>query len=324
MNSAGRLVSTTRSKGKELMRSMIYMYKRFVKGHNKAGRWVAGSVYCVGIVVCLLLFSGADREVTSTDVAMLTDPIPVDGFEPYTESIGESLVTFDMIPVEGGTVVLQTPDGEQRVEVPSIWISETEVTWDAYDIFAYSLDIPEAERIQYADAESRPSRPYEAPDYGFGHQGYAAMSVTFHAATEYAKWLSEKTGHTYRLATEAEWQHAALAGLEADAELTEDALQELAWFKANAESKTHPVASKEPNALGIYDMLGNVQEWVIGYDGKPVTRGGSYRDDVAEVQYNTRETQSRRWNERDPQIPKSRWWLSDGPFVGFRIVRALD
>lgn len=245
-------------------------------------------------------------------------------FTGYTQKIGNSLVSFDMVPVEGGTVVLETPEGEMEVEVGSFWMSSTEVTWDAYDIFAYQLDLPEAERISNADATSRPSRPYEPPDYGFGHQGYAAMSVTFKAAKDYTEWLSEKTGVTYRLATEAEWLHAALAGKAHDTMLSAEELAEVAWFEDNAEDKTQAVATKAPNTLGLYDMLGNVQEWVVGYDDKPVTRGGSYRGDLDEVQFSVRSKQTRKWNERDPQIPKSRWWLSDGPMVGFRIVRSLE
>ena len=258
-----------------------------------------------------------------TDIAQ-ESTVPLDtAFVAYTQKIGESLVTFDMVPVEGGTVQMTTPDGVQEVEVASFWMSTTEVTWDAYDIFAYQLDLPEAERIKNAEATTRPSRPYESPDYGFGHQGYAAMSVTYKAAEQYTKWLSEKTGVEYRLATEAEWVYAALAGQDEGAVLEEEELDSVAWFDGNADDKTHPVAAKEANPLGLYDMLGNVQEWVVGYDEKPVTRGGSYRDDADEVQYGMRAKQTRKWNERDPQIPKSKWWLSDGPMVGFRIVRSM-
>ena len=245
-------------------------------------------------------------------------------FTAYTQAIDQSLVSFDMVPIPGGTVVMMTPDGEQEMEIAPFWMSATEVTWDAYDIFAYQLDLPESERIVHADATTRPSRPYEPPDYGFGHQGYAAMSVTYKAAKDYAEWLSEKTGVSYRLATEAEWLHAALAGKSHETVLSEEELLEVAWFDGNAEDKTHAVASRVANAWGLYDMLGNVQEWVVGYDEKPVTRGGSYRDDAQGVQFTSRKKQTRKWNERDPQIPKSRWWLSDGPMVGFRIVRSLE
>lgn len=221
-------------------------------------------------------------------------------------------------------MTLMTPDGLEEVDLSSFWMSTTEVTWDAYDVFAYQLDLPEAERIQNADASTRPSRPYEPPDYGFGHQGYPAMSITFKAAQRYVTWLSEKTGVTYRLATEAEWLYAALAGNSHETMLSADDLDQIAWYEENANDKTHPVASKAPNGFGLYDMVGNVQEWVVGYDEKPVTRGGSYRDDAEEVQFSERAKQTRKWNERDPQIPKSKWWLSDGPMVGLRVVRTLD
>lgn len=252
----------------------------------------------------------------SEDTATTDDPL-----EPYTESIPESLVTFDMIPVPAGTVTIKTEEGEQEVAVEPVWMSATEVTWDLYDIFAYRLDIPEGERTKYADAKTRPSRPYEAPDYGYGHKGYAAICITYHAAEQFAVWLSEKTGKHYRLATEAEWQQAATAGGARTEVMTAEMLEDVAWFEANADDQAQPVASKEPNALGFYDMLGNVLEWVTGVDGKPITRGGSFYDDVEEVQYDARARQTRKWNETDPQIPKSKWWLSNGSFVGFRIVR---
>jgi formylglycine-generating enzyme required for sulfatase activity len=101
----------------------------------------------------------------------------------------------------------------------------------------------------------------------------------------------------------------------------DDDLSTVAWFEANAEDQAQAVAGKQPNALGFYDMLGNVVEWVTGVDGEPATKGGSFLDEPGDVQIDARARQTRKWNETDPQIPKSKWWLSDGPFVGFRIVR---
>ena len=84
------------------------------------------------------------------------------------------------------------------------------------------------------------------------------------------------------------------------------------------------MGTKAPDAIGLLDLFGNAAEWVITTDGAPVLRGGSYRDPPAAVGPSARSVQDPSWNERDPQLPKSRWWLSDGPFAGFRIVRDID
>ncbi len=220
----------------------------------------------------------------------------------YTEKIPGSLVEFTMIRVPGREV----------------WIGETEVTWNLFDIWAFRLDLSDADVAAEVDAESRPSRPYGAPDRGFGHSGYPAIGMTHHAAHEFCKWLSLKTGKKYRLPTEEEWEFAARAGALSEP----DDLESFAWFWENSEDKTHPVRSKRPNAWGMYDVLGNVAEWAVDKDGKPLVCGGSWKDKV--VGFSVRARQSEGWNQTDPQNPKSRWWLSDAPFVGFRVVCERD
>jgi formylglycine-generating enzyme required for sulfatase activity len=164
------------------------------------------------------------------------------------------------------------------------------------------------------DAVTRPSKPYLPPDRGFGHEGYAAICLSHASATEFCRWLSARSGKKFRLATEDEWELACGSAP------AKEAIGELAWGAGNAEAKPHHVATKSPNALGVYDMLGNVAEWVDGRDGKPVTKGGSYKTPLEELSPALRQKQDRSWNSSDPQVPKSKWWLADGPFVGFRIV----
>ncbi|MDH7571717.1 MAG: formylglycine-generating enzyme family protein, partial [Armatimonadota bacterium] len=193
-------------------------------------------------------------------------------------------------------------------------------TWDVFDVFAYRLDVPE-ERREQVDASTRPSKPYGAPDRGFGHEGYPAMSLSYLAAEKFCAWLSEKSGKKFRLPTEAEWEYACRAGQLAAAPFKDKAdLDKVAWYYDNADDTTHPVAKKAPNAWGLYDMLGNVKEWCVGLDGKPVVRGGSYDDPAEKVHPGAREPFNPDWQMTDPQEPKSRWWLTDGPMVGFRVV----
>lgn len=226
----------------------------------------------------------------------------------YRESIDGTLVQFELVLVGGG------PTGP-------FYIGRTEVTWDLYDVFALALDRQADARG--ADATARPSEPYGAPDQGWGHAGYPAISVTRAAADAFCLWLSKKTGKTYRLPTEAEWTHvAALAS--GRAPLTRESADRLAWHRDNADARTRPVATKSPDAIGLFDLFGNAAEWVASADGAAVARGGSYRDAPAAIGPDARSVQDPSWNERDPQLPKSRWWLSDGPFVGFRVVREID
>jgi len=252
--------------------------------------------------------------------------------QPYTETLEGTLVTFDMIPVPGGTYQYSDPEqggAMTTVELKPLWLGKTEVTWDEYDVYLYGLDKPTTgtaevaageEGVETADAVARPSSPYEPPDLGWGHTGYAAMHISYWAAREYCKWLSLKTGKTYRLPTEAEWEWACNAGGLPPRPAEAGVLDQVAWYAGNSGERTHPVGSKAPNAWGLYDMLGNVAEWAEGPGVMHVVRGGSFREPVEGVSPTARARQTAAWQARDPQIPKSRWWLSDGPFVGFRVV----
>jgi hypothetical protein len=235
---------------------------------------------------------------------------------PFVETVPGSIVKFTMRPVT-------TWDVADRPR--TVWFAETETTWDAYDVFFLRLD--EQPGVQAGgegpDAITRPSLPYSPPDRGWGHSGYPAIGVTFHAATKYCEWLSERTGRRYRLPTAAEWRDATweLCGSGAEPQPRMD------WFADNSGDTTRPVAELSPNHLGLYDIVGNVAEWGIGDDGKPVVLGGSYRTDletITEDEANAAlyygDPQSRAWNANDPAFPKSKWWLSDAPFVGFRVV----
>ena len=246
-------------------------------------------------------------------------------FETFEEKIPGVLMPLKMVAIKGGKfqmAPIEQGGQPKEVEVKNFYISEIEVPWDIFDTFAFSLDMTEEEKKKDdalpKENRSRPSKPYGAPDHGFGHQGYAAISMTHKSAEKFCGWLSAKTGKKYRLPTEAEWEYAARAG--GPAEVAPDAIDKVAWYWDNVEEKTQPVKTKEANAWGLHDVLGNAAEWVNGADGKPVARGGSYKTRAKKLSYALREPQTPQWNETDPNDPKSTWWLSDGKHVGFRVV----
>lgn len=233
--------------------------------------------------------------------------------ERFEQKIEGWLPSFYLRRIPAGEITM----GGKKVAVKALWVGETEITWDVYDIYAFRMDQTEEQKAHGVDAEARPSKPYGAPDRGFGHAGRAALGMTINAAEMFCKWLNKKTGKTYRIPTEAEWEYAARAGQQ-DNKVN---LDEVAWYWDNADDKAHPVGKLKPNAWGLFDMLGNTWEWAIDLKGTPVVCGGSYNDKAEKVSFTAREYYNPKWQEADAHVPKSKWWLSDGPFIGMRVVR---
>jgi formylglycine-generating enzyme required for sulfatase activity len=175
--------------------------------------------------------------------------------------------------------------------------------------------------------------------------GFPANSMSQYGALMYCRWLYGKTGIFYRLPTEAEWEYACRAGSATAFPFGDDAakLGEYAWTQENSEETYHKVGEKKPNAWGLYDMMGNVGEWTLDqYDEKgyekaaaanpwnqptvktPRTiKGGTYLEPATAARSAARLKSDENWNNRDPQIPRSKWWNADAPFIGFRIVRPV-
>jgi formylglycine-generating enzyme required for sulfatase activity len=242
-----------------------------------------------------------------------------------TITVPGAIVEFALVKLPPGKISLKDKDGrEKQFEIKPIWIGRNEVTWNEYDTFWMVLDLPERERARSRAhlivGGSRPAVPYAPPDRGWGHDGFPAGSMHCRWAKAYCEWLSSKTGRKYRLPTEAEWEYACRAG---GPPVTPDKAQldKIAWYAGNSEQQRHKVASKEPNAWGLYDMLGNVAEWVTRDDKSEVVAGGSFLDDAADVHSGARAAKNDSWERDDPQVPKDTSWFWNGGHVGFRVVR---
>jgi formylglycine-generating enzyme required for sulfatase activity len=257
-----------------------------------------------------------------------------------------------MVSIPAGTFTLGSPaserdregdEGPQKpVKLSAFWMEEHEVTFAEWDAFFKNLDVPQTKAIA-VDAVSRPTAQYIDLTWGMGRDAnHPANSMSQQAGIMYCKWLYNQTGFFYRLPTEAEWEYACRAGDKPDLKK----LMEKAYFKDNSKTKFHKVMSNSANAWGLYDMLGNLSEWTLDqYDPAAyekladgvkdptvppaskyprVGRGGSYLDEGSVLRCSNRIPSSPDWNKRDPQIPKSRWWLTDGMFMGFRVVRPVQ
>ena len=277
---------------------------------------------------------------------------------------------FAMVPIPAGEYFMGSPDTEDKrkadegpqvkVKIDAFWMGATEVTWDLFKPFmltpqarwkdgtkkAFSREEPAV------DAIASPTVPYIDMTFGMGDSGFPAISMTSHAANKFCQWISAQTGHFYRLPTEAEWEYAARAGTTTRWSFgdEESKLGEYAWYYKNSEANTHPVGTKKPNPWGLYDMHGNVTEWVqdqysaefynaltTGSKEIPVSnpfnklvreypqvvRGGNWDDDPEGLRSACRRGSTTMWKGQDTDIPKSRWFHTNGIFLGMRMVRPL-
>ena len=289
--------------------------------------------------------------------------------KPYKNRITGTLVDYEMVPIKGGIFLMGSPESEKgrnedegpqrKVKVSSFWMGKHEVTWDEYHKFMYyqkNDSLKNDSTAFYLDAVATPTKPYVNMDFGMGTGKHPAICMTQHSANKYCQWLSAKTGHFYRLPTEAEWEYAARAGTTTayswgDKDDTAT-LNTLTWNQKNVfdlitfEARYRPVGGKKPNPWGLYDIHGNVAEWVLdGYapyktakgivdnpwvkGTKPyphVARGGSFHDQIplSKLRSAARIFSGPHWKQQDPQLPKSIWYLTDATFLGMRPVRPLE
>ena len=291
--------------------------------------------------------------LTLTLLLIGTHYLQAQDFKTYDQSITGTSITFKLAAIPGGSFTIGShisergrdeDEGPQKeIKVTAFWMGVKEVTFAEWDLYFKDVTLPQAKNL---DGVTRATPQYIDLTWGMGRDGKHPTNSMSHAASiMYCKWLYSTTGIFFRLPTEAEWEYACRAGSSTAYPFGDDAsvLNEHGYFKENSNTKFHHVGQLKPNAWGLYDMLGNLSEWTIDQydplcyskmsDKDPrtdpvskhpkVIRGGSYLDESKELRCANRKASDASWNKRDPQIPKSKWWLTDGMFVGFRVVRPL-
>jgi len=244
-----------------------------------------------------------------------------------------------MIRVEGGSFLMgsEHQDYEQpihEVQVSDFYLGQCPVTNAQYAAFLRAYGSDKVKSGEYSEQKmivphawgiDRLEGDWQAHP---GFENHPVVNVSWYGAVTFCDWLSEKAGKAYRLPSEAEWEYAARGGRHKSPfeYAGSHKLMEVGWYSKNSGGSTQPVGLLLPNALGLYDMSGNVWEWCADHwhrnydgapdDGKPwttggeadrrVVRGGSWSDlpDLCRVSL-------RSWDFADDRLS----------FQGFRVSR---
>ncbi|MBK9390782.1 MAG: SUMF1/EgtB/PvdO family nonheme iron enzyme [Bacteroidetes bacterium] len=339
-----------------------------VKGGNAHLAYISGNepLRCIN---CHLNVGHYDRNavhaqdssfgvIASGNQTLYTEAAKVDKFESFTEMIPGTTVSFDMVAIPEGSFNMGSHENEplrdvdespvRKVTLSKFWIAKTEVTWDEYLAFfraTSSQGRTEGQIItrKNTDAISGATPPWGAPDQGWGKGKRPAITMSWHAANVYCRWLTKVTGKKYRLPTEAEWEYACRGGSEtpyffegSPKDFTSDGflkkffgpdtavISSRVIYKENSSSKTQEPSSVTGNQFGLLNMSGNVYEFCLDFYSpdsyrndttslynprgpetgqEHVIRGGSFKSDAGEVRSAARD------------FTKNKAWLMTDPQI---------
>jgi formylglycine-generating enzyme required for sulfatase activity len=191
-------------------------------------------------------------------------PPPTKPGQSFRDKLKDGSMGPEMVQIPGGTFQMGSNEGKSdekpvhTVSVKSFALGKYEVTFEEYD--------------KFCDATGR-SR---LSDNSWGPGKRPVINVSWDDVKAYTKWLSEQTGKDYRLPSEAQWEYACRAGSTGKYSFGDDVNQlgNYGWYDGNSGIKTHSVGEKQANKFGLYDMHGNVREWLEdvyhnSYSGAP-------------------------------------------------------
>ena len=277
-------------------------------------------------LTCFLLLIGC-TQTTQQQPSITPGPLFETLPECYTERVpmaAGQYAQYEMVLIPGSA------DGR----VAPFYIGRTEVTWDMFMEWCYGTELSSREHVRLIDMGLRPSiigMGHPQIEYGWANDEKGpAVGLSWQTARAYCIWLTAVTGRSYRLPTDTEWQHVfELSGGVPNDERT---LLSRAVLQDNAElheiiefAMPRTVAQGEPDALGLYDLLGNAAEWVQPMAGRRWVRGGHFDlpADAFTPDWRAFEDQEV-WNASYPQLPYSRHWYIDHVYQGIRLVCEVE
>lgn len=256
-------------------------------------------------------------------------------------SVGDLKIAFRWCPA--GTFLMGSLKGEkgrdnrgnietqhQVTLTKGFWIMETLVTVGMFEMFVDKGGYKPKGKpwIWKKGIKCKPNSEYSWDNPGYDQDNsYPVTCIRWEAAKAFCDWLEDKTGLTMRLPTEAEWEYACRAGT---TEPFSGNVDEMAWHPLNSGMPPHPhsVATKKPNAWGIYDMHGNVWEWC--YDWYEEFSNKSVTDPTGPKKGKWRIVRGGSWASDGVKRCRSAsrcgyWCLNDSHkyssnYVGFRVV----
>jgi len=229
----------------------------------------------------------------------------------------------DLVVVPGGSFWMGSPAGVNAAGAAKApWGQANEMPQHRVEVPGFAMGKHEVTQLQWTAVMG------ENPSFRKA-RNLPVENVNWHDAQAYVRKLSEKTKKNYRLPSEAEWEYAARAGTRTEWGFAHQiSLGDYAWYHAVSEGTTHPVGLKLPNAYGLFDMHGNVWEWVEDcyhshYGGAP-TDGTAWKTGCG-VPYGVIRGGS---FDLVPQLVRSavRYWIyphQRAYYIGFRVARDL-
>jgi len=240
-----------------------------------------------------------DSEASNIKKEIYYQPAKINEFSDYEETLPGTSVSFKMVAIPGGTFKMGSPGNEpyrrndegpvREVAVDSFWMAEIEVSWDEYLAFFSATSSQgrkeaEEEINEEVDGITGATPPWGAPDQGWGKGNRPAITMSYHGAETYCRWISSITGKNYRLPTEAEWEYAARGSTEGayffggspkDYEsdgfmkkifgVDTTVINSYVIYQENSPYKTQQPESVQANPFGLKNMLGNVAEFCLDY-----------------------------------------------------------